>query len=249
MKGIIPLFLALVIILSGCRENGDWSYDEPFGHVYRVAEVMYQTDSDQEIDTRKIFNIDEFRNLWIMDDISTYVFKLAGEFPKYRPQKKDVTSASWILQTEDSAIMYDLSVTKDRSVILSQFEDDRLQWKYRLDRIDMLSVNVVSKGERSSLEVDWYYSNTYPDDISQLSSATIHDNGSVGFSIYDCSIDSVAVYEEYYTDAGVEHSEYLLQVESGLGLSLATKHKTTGQYALYRIPYKNGEYIFYLKYN
>lgn len=102
--------------------------------------------------------------------------------------------------------------------------------------------------EQTALEADWFLEGTYPGDLSLLSSATVYSNGTVGFTPEEESISALTVYEAYYTDGNAKYQEYVLQKESGFHLSLTARYQTGEQYGLYRIPFENGEYIFYITY-
>jgi len=230
-------FLALSVQLTGCLD----STHEPFGHTYQVTAISEISDN-AEADKKLIVKVDVFGNLLIADDMKTMEFSRFGEFKKSKQHKN-----TWIIGEDDTDIQYILRWDGDNGLMLSMMSDAQLQWTYTLEPVDTVSVNVSSGAERSSLEIDWYYADTFSGDLLQLSKATVHGEGKMGIQVAE-NVEQIVVYEEYCTDGIWESYEYTLNYETGFSLNLVTRYPSGNQYAIYRIPYANGEYIFYLEY-
>lgn len=249
MKRILAIILLTTVFLSGCSSDiSQAGGPDPFGHIYRVAETLVSEDpSGQE---RILIHLDGFHNLWIMEDTATYDFIRIGEFKESKPEPEEMGDSRWIITAEDAdAIAYELTADETGAVVFTQLQENTVLQSCRLVRVDMLSVNVSSAGTREFLETDWYFTDTFSGDRLQLSSGTIHRKGKIGFSLEDESIDTLTITEAYYTDGNPEYSEIQLTKETGFHIDAATKYDTGVQYALYRIPYENGEFIFYIKYD
>lgn len=247
MKKLIAFVPVLICVfaLVGCANQ---QKADPFGHMYRVSETILPEASSAALDKQILVNLDGFHTLWIMEDTTTYDFEKLGELKEIELHEDDAQKGLWSLTSDDNSLRYELTVEEDDSIILSQINADQICWSYKLSRVDMVSVNVSAFGTREALEVDWYFAGTFLGDLSQLSSGTIQGQGKIGFSIEDEHVDQITLVEEYYTDGNMEYTEYPLSKEEGFSISAKTRYDSADQYAIYRIPYDNGEYIFYIRY-
>lgn len=248
MKRLIISILIAAVFLSGCSQMSNTAKADPFDHIYRVTETLVSDDSAIDPRDSLLINLSAFHNLLIMSDSTTYDFEMVGEFKETELVEGDTRKGLWALVRDDAPARYEVSVEDDDSVVLTHLLADQVQYSYKLTRVDMVSVSVSTFGTREHLEIDWYFDGTFPGDLLQLSSGSINGKGKIGFSVEDESIDKITVIEEYYTDGKVEHTEYQLTKEEGFGISAKTRYESGEQYAIYRIPYDNGEYVFYVKY-
>lgn len=248
MRRTIALLVFITIFLAGCGKSNDNSID-PFGHIYRVSE---SNDDNLDVGTTDdvlLVNLSSFHNLFIMNNVDTYEFELMGEFKECELESEDERKGLWIITQDDKAPpSFELTVDKSGSIFLSQMGGVAVQRTYPLIRVDMVSVNVSTFGTREHLEIDWFYHDTFPGDLSMLSSGTIQGEGKIGFSVEDEDIDNIKLIEEYYANGSVEHAEYNLNRAEGFSISVSTKYDGNDQYAIYRIPDQLGEYVFYIKY-
>lgn len=248
MKRIIALLALIAIFLTGCGKSNDSSID-PFGHIYRVSGSVDDVFAVEAIDDVLLVNLSSFHNLFIMNNVDTYDFELMGEFKECELDNEDERNGLWIItQDNETTPSFELAVDKSGSIFLSQIAGETIQRTYPLIRVDMVSVNVSTFGTREHLEIDWFYHDTFPGDLSMLSSGTIQGKGKIGFSVEDEDIDTIKVIEEYYANGSVEHTEYNLSRAEGFSISVNTKYEGNDQYAIYRIPDQMGEYVFYIKY-
>lgn len=236
MRQMLALLLAAVL-LSGCAA-GAASDEELFNHTYRIDQMQIPENAPQE-QARQI-RLDEAKNLWIMDDLTTFSFAKLGKFQK----QKDTDL--WTLTAEDGAC-YELH-REEHTPILTRRQDDAVCWTYTLAPVDGIGANLSSGGVRSFLEIDWFYADTFPGNLELLSAATIRGKGTLGLSVADPAIETLTLLEEYHTGETVETTAYTLTKEDGFALPLAARSTSDKQYALYRIPYETGEFLFYLVY-
>lgn len=249
MKRILIIVLAVFFLLAGCGASEKPALVEPFAHTYRIEEVLHSSDPALLPEETTLIEISAFGDLWIMEDLTTYEFQDVGQFKKSDLAEDDPRKGLWTtVQVEGSDIQYQLSVEADDSVRLMCMEAEQVQWAYKLSRVDTITANVATTGERSHMEIDWYFADTFPGDLQQLSSGKIYNKGTLGFYVEDERITSLTVFEEYYTDGNVEYKEYTLNREDGFNISVNTRYETGKQYAIYRIPFENGEYLFSINY-
>jgi len=246
----IGLVLTCTFGFTGCTKTktNDNAKADPFGHMYRVSEMTFPDKSAANPDQMILVNLSSFHNLLIMENTTTYDFENLGELKEKQLEEGDARKGLWLLTYDDKPLRYELTVEEDDSVVLSQRNAEQVSWSYKLSRVDGLSVNVSAFGKREFLEIDWYFADTFPGDLTQLSSGTIPGKGTIGFSVEDDTVDKITLVEEYYTDGNVEYAEYQLTREEGFAISVKTRYDAGVQYAIYRIPYDGGEYVFYVKY-
>lgn len=233
---IVAIILLIVCILTSC---GDTS-PEPLGHIYRVAEIFDANNQQIQKARVPLVNIDVLGNFQVCEDTTDMEFSLLGKLEKSREEKN-----AWIVVPESSDPIYKLYCDENRAFMLLDLKSGET---FLLDPVDTMQVSVLSKSERSALEIDWFYENTYSGELSYLSKATIHGTGKLSLQLSDDILENVVVYEEYYTDGSKESVTYQFNTKDGLSLDLCTRYTAGSQYAVYRIPYKNGEYVFYLEF-
>lgn len=233
---IVVIVLIVACILTSCSDTST----EPLGHIYRVAKIFDVNNQQFQKARMPLVNIDVFGNLQMCEDTQHMEFSLLGKLEKSREEKN-----TWIVVSESSNPIYKLYCDENSAFMLFNLERGET---YLLDPVDTIQISVSSKSERSALEIDWFYENTFSGELSCLSKATIHGTGKLGLQLSDDTLETVVVYEEYYTDGNRESFTYQFNSKDGLSLDLSTRYTSGSQYAVYRIPYKNGEYVFYLEF-
>lgn len=194
-----------------------------------------------------LINIDALCNLYFMEDATTYYFQEIGKLKQMKLSEDDSRKGLWFCCKGSDR--YELSVEADDTVVLTCLTTEKVLWSYRLSRVDMITAHTSSAGTRSHTDLNWFFADTFSNNLLQIPSRPdILKKGTLGFSTEDDRITSLTVFEEYYTDGNVEYKEYVLRSEDGFNMELNTKYETGEQYAIYRIPYENGEYVFCLKY-
>lgn len=248
MKRMILSIILIALLLSGCGIMKNYSLEaDPFGHTYRVAEVLGSTAPEASAEEKLLINIDALCNLYIMEDTTTYEFQKIGEFKQLELPEDDTRKGLWFCYK--AADRYELSVEEDDAVILTQLVNEEISWSYQLSRVDTISANLSSAGSRSHMQLNWYFSDTFPGNLQIPSRPDIIKKGTLGISTEDDSIANLTLFEQYYTDGNVEYKEYALNKEDGFNISVETRYETGEQYAIYRIPFENGEYVFLIKFS
>ena len=247
MKRMILAILLIAILLSGCGVMDNYSLEaNPFGHAYRVAEVLESNTPETSAEEKLLVKIDVACNLYVLKDTLTYDFQKIGELQKLELSKEDTRKGLWFCYQDSDR--YELSVEEDDTVILTQLVNEEISWAYRLSRVDTISANLSSAGSRSHMQLNWYFSDTFSGNLQMPSRPDIIKKGTLGISTEDDSISELTLFEEYYTDGNVEYKEYALSKEDGFNISVETRYETGEQYAIYRIPFENGEYVFLIKF-
>lgn len=236
MKRMLALVLAAVL-LSGCTA-GDGGGEELLNHTYGIEEIQRAENAPQE--QARQFRLDEQGKLWIMEDPAAFSFVQLGQFQ----HQKD--AQLWTLNAEDG-FLYELR-QEEGSPILTKRQGEQVCWAYTLAPVDGIGVNLSSAGVRSFLEIDWFFADTFSGNLDLLSAGTVQGKGTIGFSVADDAIETITLLEEYHTGDEVESNTYTLTREEGFALPVTTRAETEKQYALYRIPYENGEFVFYVVY-
>lgn len=212
-----------------------------------MVEVLESGAAESSPEETLLINIDALCNLYFMEDATTYYFQEIGKLKQMKLSEDDSRKGLWFCCKGSDR--YELSVEADDTVVLTCLTTEKVLWSYQLSRVDMITAHTSSAGTRSHTDLNWFFADTFSNNLLQIPSRPdILKKGTLGFSTEDDRITSLTVFEEYYTDGNVEYKEYVLRSEDGFNMELNTKYETGEQYAIYRIPYENGEYIFCLKY-
>lgn len=242
----VPLF----IFISEADFRGEDNAYSPFSHTYRVAEVIHTEDAEAELPVVRLeaYNGLYLRNRRTGDDIHPGDMA-AVEVPEGDPAT--TPKGIWqLIPEDDPAMLYKVTVEADETVILSCQKNDMLQWKYRLSRVDTLkigfktSANLLNMGSNGGFTARWFPEGTFHDhdDLEKIDALA---KTGIGLNP-EYSIETLTVFEEYYTDGKAEYAELRLTLtDSGnFSLEVSKRYDAGQQYALYRIPYENGEYVF-----
>lgn len=248
VTGLILMTL-LIMFFDSASTAGVFSEAAPFDHVYRVDKVLYQADEFSDTPIVELALGLNTSYLYLTDNSLNRV--RIGEFTYVEPaegDQKEAVKGIWQLVPEhDADTLYRLTVEADDSVILSCSVNDLLQWKYRLKPVDILTCTVSSGGATTSMRPEWFEEGTFHGDLSQLDKADILKSGTVSVTIDDPAITELSLWEEYFHDGTAETAQYTLRPENHL--ELQTRYNSGQQYAIYRIPYENGEFIFCINYS
>ena len=189
--------------------------------------------------------------------------------------RKNIKKA-WKLDTESNgkSLFFYLIYTKEKEVYLAiggNVGDEektglktRISWIFKLERIDVLTVNAVSEGCDAYIEPAYYpqvfdfndvsfssISSVYPAEERKLPLGTINKSGKLVFQT-SLDMDTLTVYELYFgksdilqSAADVERKTYELEpVSKGtFELSVALRGTQTEE-AVYTIEANEGKYVF-----
>ena len=220
---------------------GGTSAAAPFPHTYRVAEVLHG-----EHDGETMVDINAYGNFYLLSPSTWDLTELGGltEQKTAAGEQSETLAGIWqIVPENDAGALYRVTVDTEGTVCAAYFRDDILQWKYRLSLVDTLRVSASSGGSRTFFISRWFPAGAFDGYTGSLEDIDIHGSGGIGFSWVDERTQELTVTEEYYHDGEVEVREYHLPADD-LGLDLETRYDTGDQYAIYRIPYEGGEYVF-----
>lgn len=189
--------------------------------------------------------------------------------------RKNIKKA-WKLDTESNgkSLFFYLIYTKEKEVYLAiggNVGDEektglktRISWIFKLERIDVLTVNAVSEGCDAYIEPAYYpqvfdfndvsfssISSVYPAEERKLPLGTINKSGKLVFKT-SLDVDTLTVYELYFgksdilqSAADVERKTYELEPisEGTFELSVALRGTQTEE-AVYTIEANEGKYVF-----
>ena len=189
--------------------------------------------------------------------------------------RKNIKKA-WKFDTESNgkSLFFYLIYTKEKEVYLAiggNVGDEektglktRISWIFKLERIDVLTVNAVSEGCDAYIEPAYYpqafdfndmsfssISSVYPAEERKLPLGTINKSGKLVFKT-SLDVDTLTVYELYFgksdilqSAADVERKTYELEpVSKGIfELSVALRGTQTEE-AVYTIEANEGKYVF-----
>jgi len=250
MKKVAAFILAMlcILFLAGCG-TGESADPNPFGHLYRIGGVLQGGDAYSENPDATLIQLNEYHSLRICNDIQTYDYSTIGNFETVE-ENGDSRKGPWRLFADEAQTeQYDLQL-EDGRVVLSFLKSGELQWMYQLQRVDLITCDVAAFGSLTTIYPDWLFPDTFsatPENLIYLSGADISGKGTVKLAVQDESITSLTVYEAYYTDGNVAHSQYIL--ENDFELSVSTRYGSGEQFAIYRIPCGELDCWFYLNFD
>lgn len=241
---LVPLFN----LMTELQDAGTLNTDTPFAQDYRIEEVLYpehqEADPEIRIDLHEMLNSHTLRIYKNGDD-----YEIIGNFTYQEPTAHQTEKGIWLLIPEDDPqALYRLVMDADGRVILSYSEQEQLQWKWVLREEYSCMVRVATFGHTMITNPNWllpqeedpepYFKHT---DVAGKATVTITLPGQ----------DTLVLMEEYHHDGSVETTEYQLEPEKpGLFvLDVETRYDGKQEYALYRIPYKGGEFRFNLTFD
>lgn len=257
---ILLIVLELISLIAFSAQMlysvGDLHEVNPFPCIYIVDEVLFSSDNGQ-VPIRVQLDINDGLNL--MDasgeytKIGTFSYAALTE-----GEQAEGLLGLWRLVPETSPEeLYKLTVEADSCVVLCHYVRDSLQEKYRLSRIDTLFVSVTTLGSNMTTQPNWYIPGEWADTGPSPHTYTVAGKADVSVGFYAEPVDDLVMYEEYHNGDQVEFNTYHIQPDKKgrLKLKLFTRYQgedpytSSGQYAVYRIPYKGGEYIFTLRFD
>lgn len=240
---VIPLFT----FATHLQDTGSLNVSNPFGFTYRVEQVLYPENAELPetmlVDLELIFSDHQLRLAENGQD-----YKDIGTFTYLEPSPEQTVTGIWQLIPEaDHEAVYKVTAEADGNVTFSYSEEEQLQYKWLLSRVDTASIVVVTFGSTMTANPRWYPAGT-PDpmpgfsrsDVLRSAKMTIHLDGMIS--------EELTLIEEYHHGDHVEYQTYTLQPNSAgaYPLKLETRYAGQEEYALYRIPFAGGEYRFIL---
>ena len=245
----VGLYLTLPMLIMGVKlkDAGAMNPVNPFTHDYCVAQVLYPEDGEAD---GVMVHMNSVLGVQYKLYLSHYAgdWEEIGEFIYTEPIPGQTELGIWqLIPGENPATLYRVAVEADESVTLAYYEDEVLQYRWLLTPVDTCTGSVATIGKTISMRPEWYPAGS-PDPepyfklVSVAGTATLNlgDQGKAG--------DTLTLVEEYHHGDSVENTAYHLprNEKGSFTLELETRYDGVEEYALYRIPYLDGEYRFTL---
>ena len=240
---LIPM-LSLGVML---KDNGAMNPVNPFMHDYCVSQVLYPEDRNAD-------GVMVHMNSVLGVQYKLYLSEFHGDreeigiFTYSDPIPGQTELGIWqLIPAEDASQLYRVTVEEDESVTLSLYDDEVLQYKWLLTPVDTCTGSIATVGKTISMQPDWYPAGS-PDPEPYFKLVSVATKGTLNLGDQGLSGDALTLVEEYHHDGTVEITTYTLprNEKGGFTLELETRYDGVEEYALYRIPYLDGEYRFTL---
>lgn len=229
---------------------------DPFVGTHIVQEVLVpETGMDTEntrVSLRRIFNKDPYMTIYETDE--PYPYKEEQDYFRFvDPAPGSGQLGTWqMVPAEDETLAYWLTVEADHSLLLSFYRNDQLQWQWKLVKEDpvLASASIQTWGQTIAATLT-YYKPEEPDPQPNFRTQTsINGKGTMKIALSHPESEILTLIEEYHHAGSVESATYTLEPgKSGsFSLDLKTRYDGKEEWALYRIPYQDGEYRFILTY-
>jgi len=255
---IIVLYIAVFLtpffrMAQPLEENTDV---DPFVDTYTVQQVLFPGEGMDTGNTlvilNRVFDKDPYMTIYETDE--PYPYKEEQDYFHYvDPAPGSGQLGTWqMVPAEDESLTYWITVEADGSVLLSLYQNDTLQWQWQLTEYDPVtaSVSIQTWGRTGVGTLDFYNSsdpNPQPNFDKQTS---VNGKGTMKIALSHPESDTLTLIEEYHHGDSVEITTYTLEPNKSDSYPLDVKTRYDGEeeWALYRIPYGDGEYRFVLTY-
>lgn len=246
---LVVLYMAfpLFTFATHLQDTGSLNTSNPFGFTYRVEQVLYPENMEPPettlVDLELIFSDHQLRIAENGQD-----FEKIGIFTYLEPAPEQTATGIWqLIPEENPDSMYRVTVEADGRAILSYSENEQLQYKWILSRVDTASIVVATFGSTMSTNPRWYPAGV-PDPEPYFSRSDVLGSAKMSILIVNPEAEELTLLEEYHHGDQVAHQTYTLQPNrnGSYTLKLNTRYDGQQEYALYRIPFAGGEYRFIL---
>lgn len=242
---IIVLLIAAYTLPLGnaLQKSGTLNTVNPFGKYYQVAQVLYPEDMEvpeyTKISLSTLMHIeDRYGNA-----------ECIGSFTYIQPAEGQSQLGIWqLIPEENPEAMYRLTVEADESILLAYFQQDQLQWKWLLTPYgrDTCFVTVSTFGSTMTTLPRWYAPGR--EDPEHGGSYDVVRIATMDITVGGLDTENLTFTEEYHHGGHVETTTYTLEPEKpgAFTMKLKTRYDGKNEWALYRIPFQDGEYRFTL---
>lgn len=250
----IAVFLApLFKMAQPLEENTEV---DPFTGTHIVQEILVPEGGTDTENTRvalhRIFGKEPYMTIYETDE--PYPYKENQDYFHFvDPAPGTGQLGTWqMIPAEDETLAYWLTVEADHSLLLSCYRNDQLQWRWKLAEENpvLASVSIQTWGYNIVATLD-HYAPEDPDPQPNFRSQTsINGKGTMKLALSHPESDTLTLIEEYHHGGSVETTTYTLEPNKSGSFPLEVKTRYDGEeeWALYRIPYGDGEYRFILTY-
>ena len=253
---IIALMIAVFLFpfLKMAKPVEENTTADPFVGTYLVEEVLVPAEGMGTENTRVVLN-----RVWGKEPYMT-IYETDERYPINEdqdyfhfvdPAPGTGQLGTWqMVPASDETLAYWITVEGDGSVLLSLYQNNTLQWQWKLivDDPVIASVSVQTWGATGVKTLD-FYAPEDPDPQPNFSKQTsVNGKGTMKIALSHPESDTLTLTEEYHHGDAVESAIYTLEPgKSGsFAMDLKTRYDGKEEWALYRIPYQDGEYRFIL---
>lgn len=230
VAGAIACGVVVVLCAANPKEES-LTAPEPFGHTYRVAEVVwgYPTTSSTfdppsitqcTLTSDYALNVLEgstwvypgfFQETELTEDFDALFGLLPISGEAYRQDNKNAwkcvvsdapaTGLFYLLEQTDGTLLLAQGATAGREH--SSHPEDWLQWVFRLERADAVSCKVQNENSTTDLGSLGWYADGSGINWETLYTATVYGSASLAFTVED-SPETLIVSEDYYVNHSAE---------------------------------------------
>lgn len=243
---IIVLYIGTPFLNIGTylQNTGNLNTANPFYEIYQIEEVLYP----QEETVPEYTKIDLSGLIARVEDRNGESTNI-GRFVYVEPVEGQTQKGIWqLIPEENPKAMYKLTVEADDSVILSYYQEEQLLWKGRLTDYgrDTCVITVPTYGSTMQMVVPWYAPGR--EDPTPGSRASVIGKATLKIAVGGLPTEDLTLVEEYHHGNSMETATYTLEpIKTGaFSLDIKTRYDGKEEWALYRIPYQDGEYRFIL---
>ena len=242
---IIALYLGtpLLNLTVALQDAGTFNEASPLGGSYRVAQVLYP----EGMEVPEYTKIEPGALLWIedRDGNSTNL----GPLHYVQPVEGQTQKGIWQLIPEEAPdTLYKVTVEADDSIHLSYYEQETLQWKWLLTDYGRQTcfIQVATFGSTMSMLPQWYAPGR--EDPNKPGQPFVVGSATLDITVAGLPTQALTLIEEYHYGDTLKTTTHTLDPKKpgAFTLELKTRYEEGEQWALYRIPYEDGEYRFCL---
>lgn len=245
----VGLYLTIPMLILGVKlkDTGAMNPVNPFTHDYCVAQVLYPADGDAD---GVMIHMSSVMGVQYKLYVSHYAgdWQEIGEFIYTEPISGQTELGLWqLVPSENPDSLYRVAVEVDESVTLSYYEEEVLQYRWLLTPVDTCTGSVVTFGKTVSMRPEWYPAGS-PDPEPYFKLVSVVNKATLNLGDQGLAGETLTLVEEYHHGDSVEITTHTLtrSKNGGFSLKLETRYDGVEEYALYRIPYLDGEYRFTL---
>ena len=243
----VGLYLTIPMLILGVKlkDAGAMNPVNPFTHDYCVAQVLYPEDGEAE---GVVVHMNSVLGVQYKLRMSRYAGdrEEIGAFTYTDPLPGQTELGLWqLVPSENPDSLYRVAVEADENVTLSYYEEEVLCYRWLLTPVDTCTGSVVTFGKTVSMRPEWYPEGS-PDPEPYFKLVSVVNKATLNLGDQGLAGETLTLVEEYHHGNSVEITTHILTrgENGGFSLKLETRYDGVEEYALYRIPYLDGEYRF-----
>lgn len=241
----VVLLCAAIPPISDSMERGDFNEYDPFTNQdYRVAEVLA---GEEETPLR----VHLTSNYTYLEYPGEEAVPLGGEFTYVTQPEGAKEKGVWEMIPEESPnLRYRVVVEADEDVVIFCAENGQTRWAYRIEPSPMVGCTMLDVLGVTTWSADWYRAGTFVDDGEYARGCpSLRGKGSLRISVPGDS-RTVTIYEEHHHGDRVQTRTMELEKDRRgfVEWKIEPEHDGQPQYAIYRIPYEDGEFVVAIRF-